>query len=84
MNSQVAQMPKVKVYMRMKEFMFLFDYSHDKEHTNYKPRSQFPEQKEISFWKALHSWMYPQSLLPSSVISTMALSVAHGSVAEKA
>lgn len=69
-------------YMGMKEFMFLFDSSHDKGHSNYKPCSQFSQQKEISFWKALHSWVHPQSMLPSSLISTMALSAARGSVAE--
>lgn len=69
-------------YMGMKEFMFRFDCSHDKVHANYNSCSQFSQQKEISFWKALHSWVYPQSMLPSSLISTMALSAARGSVAE--
>lgn len=69
-------------YKGMKEFMFPFEFAHDKGDTKYNPCSQFSQQKEISFWKALHSWVHPQSMLPSSLISTMALSAARGGVAE--
>lgn len=39
-----------------------------------KPESN----KEFLFSKALQSWVYPQSLLPSSVISAMLSSTARG------
>ena len=39
-----------------------------------KPESE----KEFLFSKALQSWVYPQSLLPSSIISAMLSSTARG------
>lgn len=40
-------------------------------------------QVEVSFIEALHSWTHPQSVLPSSVLSTLASSAAHGGTAER-
>lgn len=36
---------------------------------------------DVSFAEALHSWTHPQSVLPSSVLSTLASSAAHGGTA---
>eukprot|EP01018_Ginkgo_biloba_P028222 Gb_39202 [translate_table: standard] len=66
-------------YMGMKEFIFPCDSRQENGCTGNKIRSAF---HEVSFWKALHSWMYPQSSLPASVISAMALSAARGGTAE--
>lgn len=38
---------------------------------------------DVSFSKALHSWVHPQSVLPYSVLSTLASSAAHGGTSER-
>ncbi|KAH9306276.1 hypothetical protein KI387_010680, partial [Taxus chinensis] len=68
-------------FMGMKEFIFSLDSLQDKVHTNNKFSSKCTNV-EISFWEALHSWVHPQSTLPPSLISMMALSAARGSAAE--
>lgn len=38
---------------------------------------------EVSFAEALHSWIHPQSVLPSSVLSALASAAAHGGTSER-
>lgn len=42
-----------------------------------------PLSLESTFSRALQSWVHPQSVLPSSVLSALASAAAHGSIAER-
>ncbi|GLJ09876.1 hypothetical protein SUGI_0117500 [Cryptomeria japonica] len=75
------QMTTTSEFMGMKEFIFSLDSLEDSFQTNNKVFSNCTNV-QVSFWQALHSWVHPQSTLPSSLISTMALSAARGGAVE--
>ncbi|KAG0477092.1 hypothetical protein HPP92_013933 [Vanilla planifolia] len=51
-------------------------FSNFQQHLNYTPRLH--ATSEVLYSKALHTWSFPQSSLPSSIIAAMALSSTKG------
>ncbi|KAH7281453.1 hypothetical protein KP509_36G048400 [Ceratopteris richardii] len=72
------------LYVGMKNFLIM---SRGQEpctaQNNMEVANMSQNKVEVSFAEALHSWIYPQSVLPSSVLSALASAAAHGSSSEE-